>query len=320
MAEIKPHRHYVIEPTQYGSLEAAKKAVEANQVVGAIWIPDNYSSWVDQRIEDGFAADNQTVDRSTVRVFIDNSVYIHSIEFVNSLLESFSQLAKKKFHTEELNLLEMPIDIEMTALSKEYRFNDYYMPGYFLLFMYISQITMASLTLTQERKDGLFERSLVAGVSHELIFFSHIVTSSLISVIQLLLLDLTAFTLLFANPSNTSFWLKYGFFLLESLNAMSLGFVISSLLESEIACLILVWFVTIPQILSSGIFWPIESLAKPLNYLFCLWPLTLPVKTIRHIMLQGWTVSNLQVQYGLLSSGIPTIFFFYVSLLIFKYK
>lgn len=293
--------------------------MENNKAIGAIWIPENYTQSVELRIEDGFTADNVTVEDSTIRVFLDNSHFLLSIEFYTSLLESFTNFARKLFQAKDMDTLEIPIKVETTELSKDYRFNDYYMPGYFLLFVYISQVTMAALTLNKERKDGLFERSLIAGVSHELVFFSHIITSFLISTIQLLLLDLIAFVL-FENPSNSNYWLKFSLFMLESLNAMSLGFVISAIIDSEAACLILVWFITIPQCLSSGIFWPLESLSKPFNYLFYLWPLSVPIKTIRHIMLQGWDLSNIHVQYGFLSIGIPMIFFFYMALIFFKRK
>lgn len=317
--QLKQVRDYAIQPTMHSSWESALKAVHNRSALGAIWIPNNYTESFDIRIEDAFNADNATVDNSTIRLYMDNSMYVQSLEFVHTLLESFTDFSKTVFKEKDMQAIEFPVELEMTELSKDFRFRDYYMPGYFLLFMYIAQITVASLTLTQERKDGLFERSLVAGVSHELIFISHIVTSCIISIVQIVLLDLTAFGM-FTNPNNGSYWLHFVFFLLQSLNAMSLGFVISSLIDHEVACLILVWFITIPQILSSGVFWPLESIQKPYMYIFYLWPLSIPVSTIRHIVLQGWDLSNVHVQYGFLSSGIPMIFFFYAALLIFKHK
>ena len=317
--QLKHVRRYAIEPVMYDSWQSAINAVHNRSALGAIWIPNNYTESFDIRIEDAFNADNGTVDNSTIRVFMDNSMYMDSIEFMNTMLESFTDFSKSIFKEKDMHTIEFPIKIELSELSKNYRFSDFYLPGYFLLFIYISQITMASLTLTQERKDGMFERSLIAGVSHELVFISHIITSCIISIIQIILLNLTAFGL-FNNPNNSSFSLLLGFFLLQSLNAMSLGFVISSMIDSEVACLILVWFITIPQILSSGVFWPLESIGRPFIYIFYLWPLSIPVQTIRHIMLQGWDLSNVYVQYGFLSSGIPMIFFFYAALLIFKRK
>lgn len=295
------------------------QAVIQRQVTGAIWIPANYSDALDQRIEDAFAADNDTVHHSTIRLYLDNSVYLYGIEFVNVLLEAFTNFARKVFREKDMNTVEIPFNIETTSASRNYQFKDYYLPAYLLLFMYISQITVASLTLTQERKDGLFERSIIAGVSHELVLCSHIITGLLIAIIQLTLLNLTTF-LFYDNPYSNGFWLQFVFFATECLNAMSLGYFISSLIDNELACLIMVWFITIPQILSSGVFWPLESLHKPLNVLFYLWPLSVPVQTIRQIMLQGYGLSNAHVQYGFLSSVIPTLLFFYSALLIFKHK
>lgn len=303
----------------YSSLESAIQAVENRSALGALWIPANYTDSFDTRLEDAFSADNSTVDNSTIRLYMDNSMYMDSLEFLNTLLESFTDFSKTIFKEKDMHAIEFPIKIEHSPLSKDYRFSDYYMPGYFLLFMYISQITVASLALTQERKDGLFERSLVAGVSHELIFISHIITSCIISIVQIILLYITAFVI-FNNPNNSTFLLQFGFFLVQSLNAMSLGFLISSLIDNEVACIILVWFITIPQILSSGVFWPLESIDRPLIYIFKIIPLSIPVQTIRLLMLQGFDLSNVYVQYGFLSSGVPMIFFFYAALLIFKHK
>ncbi|KAJ6219281.1 hypothetical protein RDWZM_005093 [Blomia tropicalis] len=317
--QLKMVRRYTIQPTRYESLDLAIEAVHNGSMLGALWIPKNYTESLDTRLDEAFAADNETVEGSTIKLFMDNSMYIESLEFFNALVESFQDYSKKIFREQDNYGVDIPIEIEMTKLSENFRFSDYYFPGYFLLFMYISQITVASLTLTQERKDGMFERSLIAGVTHELVFISHIITSCIISIIQILLLDLTAFVW-FDYPNNSTFWLQFSFFILLSLNAMSIGFVISSLINNEVACLILVWFITIPQILSSGIFWPLESIDRPLVYLFYLWPLSIPVNTIRHIMLRGWDLSNEYVQYGFLSSGIPMIFFFYAALLIFKHK
>lgn len=199
--------------------ESALKAVHNRSALGAIWIPDNYTESFDIRIEDAFNADNATVDNSTIRLYMDNSMYVQSLEFVHTLLESFTDFSKTVFKEKDMQAIEFPVKLEMTELSKDFRFKDYYMPGYLLLFMYIAQITVASLTLTQERKDGLFERSLVAGVSHELVFISHILTSCIISIVQIVLLDLTAFGI-FTNPINGSYWLHFVFFLLQSLNAM----------------------------------------------------------------------------------------------------
>ncbi|XP_027199349.2 ABC transporter G family member 20-like [Dermatophagoides pteronyssinus] len=316
---MKSVRGHLIQPKFYNSLEEATNTIQRREAIGAIWISENYTDAIDIRIEDGLSADNETIEDSTIRIFIDNSYYILSIEFYTTLLQSFGDFSRQLFHSKYMDLLEVPIKMEKTALSEDYRFKDYFMPGYFLLFLYISQITIASLTLNKERKDGLFERSLIAGVSHELVFFSHIITSLVISIVQLWFLDIIAFAL-FDNPSNSSYWLKFSLLLLESLNAMSLGFVISSSINSEISCLVLVWFITIPQCLSAGVLWPLESLSQPFNYLFYLWPLSIPVKTIRHIMLQGWDLSNIHVQYGFLSIGIPMILFFYIALIIFKRK
>lgn len=317
--QISPHRQFAIKPYKYDSLSSALDAIKNHEVMAALYIPKNYSEFLDQRIEEGFMAENETIEESTLHLYLDNTVYMYGVEYGNIILESFVNFSKKVFNDKNLTSVMSPFDIEMTPMSKNLLFKDYYLPGYFMYFLYSSQVVVASLTLTQERKDGLYERSLISGVSHELVFFSHVISSALISMVQILLVNLTGFVL-FDNNQNGSFWFSFAFLLLQSFNAMSIGFVISALIDAEIACIILVWFITIPQILSSGLFWPIESVGLPYTYLFYLWPLTIPVKVIRRIMLRDWGLDHEFVQYGVLTSALPMFFFFCVALLIFKRK
>lgn len=319
MNQIQLHRNYKVKPTIHSTLESAIRSVENREVIAALWIPKNYSDSMDARLEEGLYAENDTIDASTIKVYMDNTIFLYGLEFKNIMLDSMLNYSKVLLAEKNMSSILTPFDIEITPKSKNLGFKDYYLPGYFIYFMYVSQIVVASLTLTQERKDGLYERSLVSGVTHELVFISHIVTSFIISVAQLLLLYYTIFGL-FDNTNNGSFWFTIFFFLLATLNAMALGFLISALIDTEIACIILVWFITIPQILSSGMFWPIQSVAKPYVYLLYLWPLSIPTKIIRRIMLRDWDYTNSFVQYGILSTAVPMLVLFLFALVIFKRK
>lgn len=317
--QIQMHRQYKVKPVMHPTLESAVRAVENREVISAMWIPKNYSDSMDARIEEGLSAENDTIEASTIKVFMDNTIFLYGLEFKNIMLNSMLNYSKVLLADRNMTSVLTPFEVELTPKSRDLGFKDYYLPAYFLYFMYVSQIVVASLTLTQERKDGLYERSLVSGVTHELLFISHVATNFIISMVQLALLYYTIFGL-FDNTNHGSFWFTVAFYSLQTLNAMALGFLISALIDTEIACIILVWFITIPQILSSGIFWPIQSVAAPYLYLLYLWPLSIPTQVIRRIMLRNWDYTNLFVQYGVAATVGPMLLFFLFALVIFKRK
>ena len=98
-------------------MNEAIQSVKDREVMGAIWIPANYTDALDLRIDDAFTADNDTVDESTIRVYLDNSIFLYGIEFFNVLIESFSNFAKAIFKEKDLNGAEIPFDIQMTSAS-----------------------------------------------------------------------------------------------------------------------------------------------------------------------------------------------------------
>ena len=317
--QIGAERGHSIESLYYRNLSDAIESVRNGTVLGALYFPESYTEFVDLRMEEMFTADNETVNNSTVQLFIDNSQYQRSIEFVNILLQSFQNFTKQKYKGQDPELLQLPFDIEMSGMSKDFNFADYYLPGYLLMFVYISQITVSGLTLNQEQKSGLFERSLIAGVSHELVFFSHLITGFIIAFVQVFLMDLTTF-IIFENPLNGKISVQFSLFMLQSMSAMSLGFVISAFVNNEIGSIVLVWFTTIPQFFTSGVFWPIEAVNQPIKRLLYMLPLTIPISTVRQVVLQGWDLSNQQVQHGFIYTAVPMFVFFYIALIAFKQK
>jgi len=319
LSSIVSNKRHIIRLVNYSSLESAIKAVKNRDAIAAICVPEGYSDAIDDRIEFGLNSDNQTIIDSTLKVYVDNSILMYGNGFMESLTDSLVKFMSNLYEENNKTFIQVPIDIETTEYTNNLRMNDYYMPGYFLFFLFMSQITLSSLILTQERKDGLFERSLVAGVGHELVFISHFITNCLLSAVQIVFLYLTGFVL-FKNPNHGSLALTLGFFMLEAINSISFGLLISSLIDREIACLILVWFIAIPQLFSTGIFWPLESMENVLKLVFYFCPLSLPVETMRSIMLRGWHFNNVNIRYGVLSTIIPSIFYLVLALVIFKRK
>jgi hypothetical protein len=85
-------------------------------------------------------------------------------------------------------------------------------------------VSLSSQLLIQERKDGLFERSLVAGVGHQLVFVSHFVTNCLMSFIQIVLMLIIAFVV-FRITNYGSIEVILLLVMAQSANAVAIGMV-----------------------------------------------------------------------------------------------
>lgn len=57
-----------------------------------------------------------------------------------------------------------------------------------------------------------------------------------------------------------------------------------------------------PVWMMCGVFWPLESLIAWIQKIFWCMPLSLPIRSIEHIVKRGWTVQHAEVQLGYLVS------------------
>jgi ABC-type polysaccharide/polyol phosphate export permease len=313
---VSVERH-TIEPIIFATLDEALNAIKRNKVIGVIHFKSNYSYAIDERLENFMDFDNQTMEESSLHLYLDNSIITYANPFITSLKISLEKFLSKLFKEKNLSSIETPIQVEKLKLTENLLPQDHYLPGLMLHMLYFSSMIISSLALILERKDGLFERSLIAGVRHELVFISHLITNVLLSFIQVLLMIFIIFVI-FTNKNEGSIVLIFCLFITQSINSISTGFLISTLLNEEFHCLLIVASIAVPQFFSSGIIWPIESLDKPLRALFNFCPLTLPTEAVKDILLRGYDLRNRSVESGFFLSFIPCIIFIGLSLMLFK--
>jgi ABC-type transport system involved in cytochrome c biogenesis permease component len=121
-----------------------------------------------------------------------------------------------------LSRIEAPLKVVETVYAENSKLSDFLLPGYLISFMYLSQVSLSSQLLIQERKDGLFERSLVAGVGHQLVFISHFITNCLMSFIQIILMLIIAF-IVFQITNYGSYELILFLVMVQAANAIAIG-------------------------------------------------------------------------------------------------
>jgi huntingtin len=219
---IKQIDLYYIKPLYYDSKESAIDAVVKGRAYGAIIIGKNFSTALDDRILDSENADNDTISDSNLRVYIDNTNYIYAQFLVDSLTQSIWSLISDILVEDGKNRMPPPIDVVETVYAPDSRLTDFLLPGYMIAFMYLSQVTISSLLLIQERNDGLFDRAIVAGAKHQLIFMSHFITGCLMSFLNIILMFVIAF-IWFKITNYGSYLLVMFLVMTQAANAITTG-------------------------------------------------------------------------------------------------
>ena len=70
---------------------------------------------------------------------------------------------------------------------------------------------------------------------------------------------------------------------------------------------------------TSGTLWPLEGMSLTFQKLYMINPIVLPVRSLRCIMLRGWSFINFTVLIGYIVSFMTSSILFILSALFFHY-
>lgn len=248
---------------------------------------------------------------------------------------------------------------------------EYMAPGVVVSISYIMATGLTALAFILERRDGLFERSLVAGVDTFQILIAHAMTQIIVMVVQILLVLVFTF-LVFDIPSRGPFIWVILLLLLQGCTGMAFGelrihfistikvsnciltqiiFNLSNCARFSIVCvwmecirmecirIVCVWNTGLvvsatchqentavmmilgtfyPNLILSGIIWPLEAMPYWIRWFSYIQPQTLPTETLRHVLSRGWGITEYGVYIGFIVTVGWMAFFFVAAALIFR--
>lgn len=204
-----------------------------------------------------------------------------------------------------------------------------------ICFTTISALTAMSVVL--ERSKGLIERTLFTGKFVHLIKLTLNSSSSLLGYIFFLsfisgasmghfLLSTTivhviivagqialvipASFFIFSIHSHGPVHLVYFLLFLQGVAGVAFGLTILAFCETEMATLGALIGTLFPNIILSGIIWPLESIPIWFRWISYSQPTTVAIISLRNIMLKGWDLSEPGVYHGFLTTiGFAILFF-----------
>ncbi len=179
-------------------------------------------------------------------------------------------------------------DIEARTQS----YLDFLVPG--LLAMTLMQISMggSGFNLVEFRRKGILKRLFVTPMEPKNFITGLVLSRLIIVLVQIsLLLGIAVFLLKITFVGNL--FNLYLFIIMGTTGFLSLGFCLGSLAKTQQAIMAMNMLITWPQMLLSGIFYPIDDMPNIVQPLANVLPLSFIVNGLRAVAIDGASIITL---------------------------
>jgi ABC-2 type transport system permease protein len=173
-------------------------------------------------------------------------------------------------------------------------------PGLAGLILIFVGTLLTSLGVVRERQAGTLEQLAVMPFRGRDIFIGKIAPYFLVAAIDLAVV-LVVGTIVFDVPFNGSLWTLALGAVLFLFVTLGVGVLISSVSENQGQAIQLALMTLLPQVLLSGIIFPLESMAAGVRWLGYILPLTYFNQIAQGVMVRGAPLEALAVPMGLLA-------------------
>lgn len=306
----------------YDNERDALDSVKFGKSWGALVIKEDFTGNLKTRFIDPQSTSADMIDGGNVHLHLDMSNYLIGLQLQRLLLQAFQSFAMDTLGEFGINkgLAQLPVQLEEPIYGvREPTFTEFMAPGVLLSIAFLAAVALTAIALVQERKEGVLERSLVAGVTSTEFIMSHVITQLLVLHVQVGLLLIFTF-LVFEIPSRGPFFWVILLTISQSTCGMTFGLMISAMTKEETSATMLALGSFYPNLLLSGTVWPTQAMPDAMRYFAYTLPQTLPIESLRYILSRGWDISYSEVALGFGVTWAWTFFFLVLAVVIFKSK
>jgi ABC-2 type transport system permease protein len=176
---------------------------------------------------------------------------------------------------------------------------DYFGAAFIGVVVFFLVFVVTIVSFLNERSQGTLERLMASPLRRGEIVLGYMLGFTVLALIQSVeVLIFSLAVLKVHNSGNVA--LIFGIEALMAIGAVNLGIFLSMFARTEFQAVQFIPLVVVPQLLLSGILFPVSSEPKPLQVLSNVLPLTYAVNGLRDVMVKGadLTWSSLQLDAG----------------------
>ena len=286
---------------EYGDdRETALAAVEDGDAYAAIIFPEDFTASALSQVQ------GTTGSSASIELLLDKS----NINVANTITRTINE---SLLATMEQAGVQPPAMVDTVAVFGENaKFMDFFVPGIMAFAVYMITTLLTLITFVGERTSGTLQRMLATTLTERDIVMGYATTFSIVGTGQALLLLLIA-TLVFHITVVGNVLLAFLAIALLAVVSQALGILLSSTAKREAQAIQVLPFVVLPAFLLAGIFWPVEAIPawlRPLSYIV---PPTYTVDACRAVMLKGWGIEKIWIDF--LALVIMAAFFLTLAVL-----
>ncbi|MDR1809621.1 MAG: ABC transporter permease [Prevotella sp.] len=193
-----------------------------------------------------------------------------------------------------------------------------FVPGVMGLILMLICAMMTSISIVREKERGTMEVLLASPIKPIYIILSKVTPYFVLSIVNFATILLLSYFAL-GVPIAGNLLLLIMLSLLFMLGALSLGLLISNVVDTQVAAMLLSGMgLMMPTMLLSGLIFPIESMPAILQWLSAIFPARWFIDAVRKVMIQGAGIMHIAKELTVLAGMIAA--FLLVSLKTFKIR
>ncbi|XP_063926637.1 ABC transporter G family member 20-like [Zophobas morio] len=305
---------------RYDDLSEAMADARHGKVVGVMFLAENFTESFEARIEKGRSVDPAALSLSEIKIWLDMSNRQIGATIKYKLLALYRDFQKDLM--KDCNYDPKMADFfNLTTYygNEDDTFTEYMTPGLIITIMFFMMTLMTSQIIVTDRCEGLWDRSIIAGVSSLEISITHFIMQIGIVIVYTATVLIITFWL-FHLKYVGSMWILALLTFLQGINGVGYGFWISIVSYNVSMANVITTGSFYIMILICGSLWPIEGMPVFLQWISRCLPFTIAMDSFRNVMQKGWPIVNFQVWNGMAIEVIWIIIFAIVNTILIQSK
>ncbi|XP_039445966.1 ABC transporter G family member 20 [Culex pipiens pallens] len=297
----------------YDTFDDAYHATKKGKIWGFIYFTSNFTESLQDVRDNVRDAEPGSYDNQEIKVYLDKSDQQVTFFLEKKLLEAYKNFAEYLMTECQLpkQLANAPINFETPLYGTfDDEFTNFMAPGVIMTMVFFLATLITATIFITDRLEGVWDRTLVAGITALELLLAHIMTQTSIMLLQCIEIVLLA-TFVFDVQNQGSNAVVIGLLMLLGFAGMLFGLLISIFCDAHSTANFMATGTFYPMIIMCGIMWPLEGMPRYLQYIAYCFPFTVPSISMRNVLVKGWSITDFQVYMG-----YGTIIIWIISLLL----
>lgn len=184
--------------------------------------------------------------------------------------------------------------------GKDFDDLDYFAPVVIGIYTFLFVFLLTTVSFLRERSQGTIERLLASPLTRAEVVVGYMLGFGLFAILQSSVILLFALLVLGIHYEG-NLGIVFIVVIILAMGAVNLGIFLSAFARNELQAVQFLPVVLVPQVLLSGIFWPIDEMPQYLQGLAYLMPLSYANTALRDVMIKGFSLSDSTVLLNLLA-------------------